>query len=76
MKIKSFKLRLIAIYRIIRSRNFILIDGLDIYYNDDKKGRKSRLLRRTDFPGDEEDFLFMKQSIMSSFDVKNIENKL
>lgn len=67
------KLKLIALYRVLTKRNFILLDNLIEPLND-KDTRKSRLLRRTDF-SNESDFLFMKMGIMCNFDVVKIEEK-
>lgn len=75
INLKAFKMRLIAIYRIISSRNFILIDGISKFNDEeDKKIHRSRLLRRTDY-NTEDEFLTLKQVIMSNFDVKSIEKK-
>lgn len=68
-------MRLIAIYRIVSSRNFILIDGINKFNDEEgKKIHRSRLLRRTDY-NTEEEFHTLKQVIMSNFDVKSIEDK-
>lgn len=75
MRFKRFWLRIIAIYRIITSSNFILIDGISIYLDaNNNKIRRSRLLRRTRF-NTEDDFYCMKQALMSNFDVKSIEDE-
>lgn len=69
----KIKIRLLAILRIIFSRNFILIDQIKEPLNDSEK-RICRLLRRTDY-SDESDFLTLKMSIMANFKVTEIEDK-
>lgn len=61
-----FIIRLIAIYRILFCRNFILIDCNELKV-DDQKARRVRLLFRTDYDL-ESDQLTLKAAYLKSTD--------
>lgn len=71
---KKYTIRLVAIFRILTSKNWMLIDGIKEYKKDGEPARCSRLLRRTDYDT-ESDFLTLKGVLFNNFDVVEIEQK-
>ncbi len=73
--ITPFQGRLIAVIRILKSRNFILIDGISERYSEEHQSKvwKYRLLRRTDLDT-YGDFSVMKGAIMYNFPVTQLES--
>lgn len=55
-QVHPFRQRLIAILHILFDRNFVLITGITEFIQDGQKGRRLKIIRRTDYGG-ESDYL-------------------
>jgi len=56
--------RLLAIWKILTTKNFILIHSVKEYTVDSESGRKFKIIRRTDYT-DESDALTLKASFIT-----------
>lgn len=71
---KQIWLRLLALWFIVTSKNFILIHNIEETVLNGQPARKNRLLRRTDYSC-ESDFYSIKLALLANFNVTEIEEK-